>query len=87
MDHDEKLEIGRQLLKLDGAIADLKAAVSLLQFLVAAQLKPDDPASGIKAIRAMGDLVRNDSDDEMRQRALDMIEAAQHLRKQGKHEA
>jgi hypothetical protein len=81
---DGFLNLSKQVLTLDSAVADLRASVSVLRVCVAALLSPDDPTEGLKGLQRLEQLAADQKGDQERQQALEVVEALQTWIKRGR---
>jgi len=76
--------MGQQILTLNAALSELKAAVRVLQVFAANQLRPNDPQDALKAIRTLTKKsLESDPHAQENKDALEMIEAVQKWKKSG----
>jgi hypothetical protein len=76
--------VSQQILILDRNLANLRAAVIVLQAIAAIQMAPDDPMEAAKQLRNLENmLLESDPKSQERKEVAEIIEAVKLLKKRG----
>ena len=78
------MDLGKQVLAMEGHLAELESAVGALKAFVAAQMSPDDPKEALNQLQALEKTLFN-SDPRTAQRKImqEALEALQQCRRSG----
>jgi hypothetical protein len=79
------LSLTQQLLNLDAAIADIRAALHVLRVSVATQMSPDDPSAALVHLEKMV-AATTDPNHKARKEALDVAAALQEWIRNGRRQ-
>ena len=78
------MDLGKQVLAMEGHLAELESAVRALKVFVAAQMFPDDPKEALNQLQALEKTVFNsDPRTAQRERVQEALEALQQWRRTG----
>jgi hypothetical protein len=78
------MELGKQVLAIEGHLTELEAAVGALKAFVAAQMFPNDPEEALNQLQALEKtLLNSDPRTLQRKRTQEALEALQQWRRSG----
>ena len=78
------MELGKQVLAMEGHLAELESAVGAVKALVAAQMFPNDPEEALNQLQTLEKtLLNSDPRTAQRKRTQEALEALQQWRRSG----